>query len=235
MFGFLPGKILAICLVSTALLSCKKEDCQKCLTITVSGRVIDSSSGKGIDNVPVEVYWTDKSGSYFSSNIDIAHTKTLRDGTFTLHVDVDTSLFRNTSNHLYVSALIPHGYIADGYSGDPVNQAYVIDESISPYVNTTDIRFTLFQKTDVTIELVRNQADMFQAFDLHYYYDFTQAALYFHYGPPPVAFTSFKRSTAANVFTKVTWRKVYAPGQFSYFIDSIKCVPNGNNKIYIGY
>jgi len=228
-------RILGLLVITATSVSCKKETCQgNCANISISGTLIDSSTSRGLAKVPINVYWQDQGVCYSCPQIDVLNAKTDNDGNFSFTTSIDTSRFGRYA--LYVSAPIPPGYIPDGYLGDPINQENLLKESLSNYTSSFDnIRFILYQKTNLNIQLVRTQNDIFTGFDLDYYYDFTHLGLYTYTGPPPVSVTSFSRATAANVFTKIIWTKGYGFGQTSSFVDSIKCTVNTNNSISIPY
>jgi hypothetical protein len=223
-------KVFCFLALIAASVSCKKETCQgNCADITFSGRLIDSSSSRGLAKISIKVYWQDRAVCYSRPELDVFNTKTDNDGNFSFTTPIDTSRFGRYA--LYVSTPVPSGYIPDGYLGDPINQDNVLKESLSTYTTSfANIRFILYQKTTLNIQLVRTQNDIFSGFDLDYYYGFVHLGLY-----TPVNITTFSRATAANVFTKITWTKGYGFGQTSSFVDFIKCTANTNNSIIISY
>ncbi len=227
----------SLCLWTLIILGfcCKKQTCEgNCAGINISGRLVDSSGSIGLAGVPIKVYWQDRGICYVCPEIDVSKSKTDRDGNFSFTISVDTSRFGGYA--LYVSIPIPSGYIPDGYLGEPINQEYVLKESFSSYAPSfSNIRFVLYQKTDLSIQLLRAQSDIFTSLDIDYRYDFTYLGLYTYTGPPPADVESFKIVTAANVFTKILLVKAYGFGQTSTFTDSIKCTSNSNNKIVITY
>jgi hypothetical protein len=228
-------KVFCLLAIAVTSVSCRKETCQgNCVDITISGKVVDSSNSRGLVHTPIRVYWQDAGVCYVCPEINVFDTKTDNGGNFSFTTSVDTSRFGGYG--LHVSTPVPSGYIPDGYLGDPINQEYVLKESLYRYTPSfNNIRFILYEKTSLNIQLVRTQNDNFTRFDLDYYYDFVHLGLYTYTGAPPIAITSFTKATAANVFTKIIWTKGYGFGQTSSFMDSIKCIANTNNSIIIGY
>ncbi len=218
-------RAFCICVIITLSISCKKQMCDgNCAPISISGRVVDSSNRSGIPGVPIKIYWQDLGLCYICPEIDVAESKTDNDGNFSFTISIDSLQFGG--HGLFVSATIPRGYIPDGY----------LVEFLPAYVPSfNNIRFVLFQKTDLSIQLVRTQNDNFTSLDLHYYYNFTHSGLYSYMGSPPTAIESFNVATAANVFTKIVLTKAYGFGQTSTFTDSIKCKSNSLNKIVVNY
>ena len=226
-------KTVGILLSALALFnSCTKDGIEKCrancANILISGQVWDSSYRKGIANHPVKLYWQDAGVCYICPEDVIANFKTDVNGRFHLNLSVDSSRFHG--NRLHIAAELPAGYISNGSHNG------FVDRSIRQYRQSIqNIKFTMYHATKLNIKLERRQTDNFIAFDLYYLFDFTRGGIYGYYGPPPLPVTNFNVVAAANVYTKVSWQKVYSPGVFSTFVDSIKCVANTHNSIVIGY
>lgn len=212
--------------------SCVKEGIEKCTAncanIIISGQVWDSSYRRGSPNIPIRVYWKDAGMSPIYTEDEIEKSKTDDQGNFYLNLSIDSSRFHG--NNLYIEVPLSSDYIANGSHNG------VLAESISQYYPLVQsLRFTMYQAANLKIKLQRTQTDNFIAFDLSYVFDYTTGGIYGHNGGPPLPYTEFNRITGANVYTKVTWRKVYSPGVFSFFTDSIKCIANTSNVLVMDY
>jgi len=214
------------------IVSCSKEKFEKCrgncANVIFSGKAWDSSNRKGLADLPVRVYWEDAGLCYICPEDEIARSKTDAQGNFYLNLSVDSSRFHG--NRLYVEVPLPGGYIANGsYNG-------VLATSLGQYVPLAqNIKFTMYEATNLNIKLQRTQTDNFIYFELNYLLDYTTGGIYGYNGSAPLPYTDFTRVTGANVFTKVSWRKGYGPGMTSTFTDSIKCTVAGPNTIILNY
>lgn len=215
------------------LVSCKKEftKCSgNCETLTISGRVIDASNNKGVAGVPVSVYWMDAGICYVCPHLAVGGWKTNASGDFRFHVSVDRSMFGSYT--LYVEVPVPHGYIANSREDTHLRANM---HRYNP-LELQNLRFEVFQKTDLTLRLTRVNADNFRSFEVGYRYDYTGIGIYDNNGSQPATSFDVTVPTAANVFTKVYWSKWYGvPGQWTSFTDSIKCLAGRTNTIVINY
>lgn len=222
------------------LTSCSKEGIEKCrgncANIIISGQAWDSSYRKGLANLPVKLYWQDAGWCYLCPEDVIADSKTDASGRFYFNMSIDSSRFHG--NALHIAVTMPNGYISNasvGYISNGPNSRNM-DAAIYQYTpSVQNIRFHMYESAKLNIKLQRTQADNYIGFDLNYLFDFTTNGIYGYFGPPPSAYTDFNVTTAANVYTKVSWQKWPSPGVISTFVDSIKCVANTNNSITLNY
>ncbi len=225
---FFMIKILFLFLIASLIISCKKNSCTgNCGEIQISGQVIDTSTNKGLANVPIQVYWQ-KSGFCISCNkINVTNSKTSNEGNFNFSATVDKDRFKNY--FLFVEAAIPNGYIHSYSKTERVEYDYLSE--YDPQVS--NLRFVMYPKANLSIKVVKNQNDNFNFFDVKYTYSPTSIGIF----NPPGTFsdTTFSVETSANIFTKIEWRKGYGFGQTKNFADSIKCSPVSNNSFTINY
>jgi hypothetical protein len=94
----------------------------------------------------------------------------------------------------------------------------------------------MYPKANLTIRLHRVQNDNFAYFLVEHYYLNGSA-----YGDYSIAGQQFAESpvintvTSADIYTKISWKKVFSPGVFTQQVDSIICTKNGNNFFDISY
>lgn len=223
--------IIALLTAFVLFSSCTKKpfDCRSnCAKIIISGQVWDSSYRKGLPNLPVKIYWQDAGMCPICPESVIGNSNTDANGRFYFNMSIDSSRFHG--NNLHVAAQLPADYIANtSHNG-------FVDESFSQYNQSfQNIKFTMFQAAKLNIRLQRTQTDNYIGFELFYRFAFTRFGIYGYFGPPPSQYTDFNVTTAANVYTKVSWHKAHSPGVFTDFVDSITCVANANNTIVLNY
>jgi hypothetical protein len=180
--------------------------------------------------VPVNVYWMDAGICYVCPHINVGGGKTNSSGDFYLNVSVDASMFGRYA--LFVEVPVPHGYIANMKDESYLwaNMHYY-----SP-LELQNLRFEVFQKTNLTMKLTRVNTDNFKSFEVSYRFDYTGYGIYYDNVSQSAKSFDLTVPTASNVFTKVYWSKWYGvPGQWIYSTDSIKCLAGRSNSIAINY
>lgn len=221
-------KLLFFILLIALIVSCKKNYCSgNCADIRISGQVVDTSSNQGIADVPIQVYWEESTFCTSCHTTKVAESKTNNEGYFNFVITVDKDKFGD--NYLSINASIPSGYI-HSYG----NTERVISSYISQYIIQDDnLRIVMYPKANLSINLVKNQNDTFNYFDLTYTYSPTRIGIFSQSGT--LRDTAFNVQTSANIYTKIEWRKGYGFGQTTTYIDSIKCSSTSPNTFIINY
>ena len=228
-------KIIIISIILFLFNSCKKESlglqkkCENnCAPIYVNGRVIDASSQTGMKDVPITLVWSvRRSWCLFDCrDIILYNTKTKSDGTFSFQMDIDTSFFNH--DYLILTPTTPAGFTA----------IQANKTTMGRYVATglQQINYEYFPITSLQINLRRNQADSFRSFQLNVFFKNTQGLYYNNSsGNRNMGDTTFNIQAPAGMYSRIYWTKVFNPGVFLNYIDSIKCEKNRPNYITINY
>lgn len=214
-----PGAFLfAIGFFAFAFSSCKKDSTFK--SITVSGVVIDSSTGGRIANTTCELYWANQ---YQSKISDLTTTTTDANGNFTIETKIDVSKF-SEGNVLVVEAKTPSGYFNQG-DWDLSRTKGVV----SGYQKTSAHRLWFYQKTNLAITLRRTFNDSYTTFG--FYHNWNILIPISNFQAPLTVFNVF---VPAGPYNYVRWVKVTG-GTLTSFQDSIRCLPAVNNAITVNY
>ncbi len=227
-------KILFLCqiiiFISALIISCSKDyPCSgDCVSIHISGKVIDTATNIGIPNVPIHVYWKSAGMCFFCSTTKITDHLTNSRGEFDFNVKVDNSKF--AWDYINITASIPKGYINYFANTDEIDIYY-----LSRYESQiNDLRVIMYPKANLAIKFIKNQNSSYQLFESYYKYGpVTGIHVYDKWGV--LTDSTFNVITAANIYTKIIWRKVYSPGVWTWFSDSIKCSPINNNVFILNY
>jgi hypothetical protein len=228
-------RLIFFIILSIVLTSCLKldlndgnefESCNgHCTTIRLSGKLIDLSYGKGIPNQKVSVRWNQRGlSNFFSSDKLIAEDRTDQDGAFDFTVTVDSSRFQKELMKVFVA--IPEGFV----EGGKLQDWFTSRQDVSPTIS-----FEFYRKVNLAVNLKRTMTDNFAKFTVFSSYSTPYYGTRFNLG----AFsarpdTTLNIITALNRYAKVEWEKYFAPGQFTYFTDSVFC-NSANNSIILNY
>jgi len=167
-----------------------------------------------------------KSAQYLASG------KTDNNGKFNFNTTIDSTFFRD----YFLSIRVPTDttYISVPSSGGMnFNEERFYEFNSNALEN---INFEFYPKTFLTIKLHRTLLDNFDYFTVDHH--FTNAFGYDDYlitGPQYATDTTFKVETAANIYTKIVWKKTIIGGQSNEQTDSLICTNNGANVFDINY
>src|SRR5688572_28080431 len=223
----IPGSLI---IISMLIFSCSKNKDQcngNCVDLEISGQVFDSSNHVGLSNMPVKIIWAD-SGSPIE---DLGNGTTDNAGNFKINVTIDTSKFAPATT-VVVLVKIPAGYItASNVRPNPNDEA---KKYIYQYTgNMAGLQFIFYQQAFLTVNFQRTQSDSFTYFES--LYQFEEPLLKFVSANSPLTTNVYSLSTAANLFTKISWLKAYTSGQIAGYSDSVKCLANSVNSITVNY
>jgi hypothetical protein len=218
------------CLIS---FSCKKRAplCTgNCVTLQVTGRIIDKLSNTGAPDISVSLNWSNSVWRLDDLVIGKVHSR--NDGRFDFTVSIDTSYF---SNHYYLSLYIDGNkqYLALGYSGLISLRSYFFNPGAFQ-----GVQFEVYKKADLKIRLHRNQSDDFTNFAISHSNVVDNFFLHdYNVGSPKevtdINKTELNVSTVSGVFTKIRTVKT-SGGTTVTTIDSIKCTA-GSTAVYDVY
>jgi hypothetical protein len=222
--------IAAICVM---FFSCEKDqpECKgNCVSIRISGKVYDKTTGAGFKNIPVEVRWV--SSRIGSIRYKVVEGNTNADGSFNFTKTVDSLFFKD----YYLSVRTP---IDTNYISIPVGGGFDFLEErfYSLDINAINqIKFEYYPKAFLKLALRRVQNDTLNHFNFGCFFD-SKAGFGYNtiIGQQNARDTTFMIKTAADVFTKVTLRKVLSNGQVISTTDSIVCTTNGANTLNINF
>lgn len=228
----LPAILL---MAATCLLinSCEKDqpDCTgNCVSVRISGRVYDKTSGMGFKDVPVEVKWV--KACIGCTSYKIAEGNTKNDGSFDFTKIIDSSFFDNYS--LIVRIPNDTNYVSpfDFHS----NIYHQKDFGFLNLNALQQVEFQLFPKTLLKINLHRVQNDAFNIFSLKSIYTgYYSAGGYSVVGQQNARDTTLFFRTAAGVLTKIVYGKTLSGNQQNDRLDSIFCTQTGANTLDINY
>ena len=229
-------KIIAITLfLAACAFSCEKEnmgkyapDCKtgNCVSVNIRGALRVKPSGAGLNNVPVNVYFDNSHLSrvpIFTTQRKVATGKTNKNGEFDFKVTIDTKTFEDF--RLIVEIPEQKKYIAvSGYfkSFGSINEEVI-----------QNINFVFYEKTTLTINLIRTQTDEFDYFSGTYRFDNNYRTLL-----PTIRDSKnaiWQIETGADVYTKITWIKRFKEKTIYENADSLICKPKINNVYNINF
>ena len=222
-------KNFLLLLIVISFFSCAKEDTNcigKCAKITISGRVVDTPNQAGIANIPIKIFLRSGGPGIGPVTKDIDVITSDKQGNFKTIINIDTSLFPNY--RLYIEPVLSELYINPFGGQDYRNYDHFQKE-------ITGVKFVLFHKTFLKIQLRNKQNETFNGFSLSYTFTNSLLGTFDHRGPPPLKDTTIIRETAADIYTRIFWSKIYVPGQISDFSDSIICSKDGDNIYVLNY
>ncbi len=222
--------IIAICILCNA---CEKDqpDCTgNCVSIRISGRVYDKTTGVGFKDVPVEVKWLKP--CIGCTTYKVAEGNTKSDGSFEFTKTIDSGFFKNYA--LAVRIPTDTNYLSIPGSGGINNleeRFYTLD------VNALQqVRFEYFPKTFLKIRLHRSQNDVFSYYNLGVLFtDNFSVGYYTVAGQQNARDTTLIFKTAANVYTKVLSGKIVNSIQVNSRTDSVICTQTGTNILDVNY
>ena len=216
-------------LVATSLFACTKDDVKcigDCAKITISGQLVDTPNLTGIANIPIKIFLRSGGPGMGTITKDIDVITSDKQGNFKTTINIDTSLF--PSYKLYIEPIAGETYITPFEGDDYVYSSHFQKDILS-------VRFVLFHKAVLQIQLRNTQNETFNDFSLSYTFTNTLRGTFDQRGLPPLKDTMLVRETTANIYTRIFWSKTYAPGQTTYFSDSIICNKDGNNIYVLKY
>lgn len=215
--------------------SCRKEQptCTgNCVNININGSAYLKTNNAALANVPVEVKWFRKAYCIGCTSYKVASGKTDNNGKFNFNATIDSTFFRD----YFLSIRVPTdtNYISVPSSGGiNFNEERFYEFNSNALEN---INFEFYPKTFLTIKLHRTLSDNFDYFTVDHH--FTNAFGYDDYlitGPQYATDTTFKVETAANIYTKIAWKKTIIGGHSNEQTDSLICTNNGANVFDINY
>lgn len=216
-------------LLVTSLFACAKDDVKcigDCAKITISGQVVDTPNLTGIANIPIKIFLRSGGPGMGTTTKDIDVITSDKQGNFKTTINIDTSLFPRYK--LYIESNAGENYISPFEGDEYVYYRHFQKDILS-------VKFVLFDKAVLQIQLRNTQNETFNDFSLSYTFTTTLLGTFEHRGLPPLKDTTLFRETAANIYTRIFWSKTYAPGQMTYFSDSIICSKDGNNIYVLKY
>lgn len=205
-------------------------DCNSggCVTVNIKGAVYVKPSGTGLNKIPVEVKFIKKSGVWFPETNKVVSGKTNKNGEFNFQVTIDTMDFEGY--RLLVNIPKQENYVsleAHPSIGIGTVQRWFEDFEEEALQN---IKIEYYKKAILTINLNRTQIDDFEDFYLTYSFDGNPGFWAIERQSLNSLNDTFQFETAADVYTKISWRK---GGQ--YYTDSLICKQNSKNVINIDY
>lgn len=215
--------------------SCRKDqpNCTgNCVNININGNAYLKTNTTALQNIHVEVNWFRKAYCIGCTSYKIASGKTDNNGKFNFNTTIDTTFFKNY--FLSVRVLADTNYISIPSSGGVnFNEERFYDFNSSALQN---INFEFYPKTFLTIRLHRTLSDNFNYFSVDH--NFASSFGYGDYiitGPQYAMDTIFKVETAADIYTRIVWKKTIIGGQSNEQTDSLICTNNGANVFEINY
>jgi len=220
------------------LFSCDREyepdlNSEHTISVNIRGTFPVIPSGEKLDGIPVEVDFL--TGGYASPYLRrrVASGKT-KDGEFNFNVKIDTTLFRQgTGWWLNVSYTIPENYTPPSIYGEEIRFYRYDEEALK------NIRFELYKKATLTINLNRLETDVFRrvrvlSTSVDERIGISDGAFgFFNYGEVP---QTVHHGVIAGIYTKVRmWKYFEDGGEELIYIDSLICKPNTDNVININY
>ncbi len=223
--------LLPFCLL---FLSCKKYRCEgNCETVTIKGRVFEAANNNGCNNIKVHAKLYQKSSCIFCNNKQIATVKTNRDGSFEIKTELNPASF--DAQYLGVYIDVPDGFgDALGVStNSKFSMLSFYDYDVAKFQN---LAYPLYKKTSASVTLKNVQQSAFSTLSLDHSFssNFSVSAILGR--SARAGDTTITIATAADVFTKFTLRKTFAPGQSDIILDSVKFSSNASaNKFELRY
>lgn len=215
--------------------SCRKEQpaCNgNCVNVTISGIVDIKTTGAGMANVPVEVNWFKKGFCIGCTSYKVASGKSGSDGKFSFNTNIDTSLFKD----YFLSVRVPAdtNYISgSAIGGQDFNELRFYDSATLLLQN---LKFNFYPKAYLTINLHHTLSDSFNYFSVeHSFADKWQYVDYIISGSRFASNTTLKVETSSDIYTRITWTKVFDVGKSTVLTDSIIAKKNGINVFDINY
>ncbi|MES2773673.1 MAG: hypothetical protein V4722_05790 [Bacteroidota bacterium] len=227
-------KSLSVLLITTVLLSCKKDKFNECTshckTYSISGRAFDGSTQKGLSEIPIKLKW-----SYFRFCIfcpgpleDIYHGKTDVNGNFSFTITVDSTLFADYS----LEVIFPE---KENYQKDWLGSFTSLNAS-------NNFQVAYYPISNLTIQLHRTLADNFKSLRLVHnwspIYLASQVGFKEDYeGPIPngTGDTTINTQTISGLITNVTLWKIFSNGTSIGIKDSLLCKTGAANIVNINY
>ena len=207
-------------------------DCEtgNCVVVNFKGSVVVKPSGTGMNDIPVEVDFV-KYNTYPTHRMKIGSVKTDKNGGFNLKTTIDKNTF-DDGYSLEVSVPEIEGYIG------PSSPNIFGDYSFRSFNEDAfqNINFEFYKETILTINLSRTQTDDFESFTVSPYVE----NVIYHLGytirdSKNTTSESLQRRTAADVYTKISWRKLLKNGEQQVHIDSLICRTSTNNVFNINF
>jgi hypothetical protein len=219
--------------ISIFFISCKKDipACTgNCADIVVSGKVYDATNNIGFSKVPLTIDWfsNHRNCIFCPASKRVYSGSTDKNGNFNFTITIDSSLFLDYD----LTLRVPNQPEYLSYSNDYF-ESQLYKYNPTGFQNT---QFKMYPKANLTIRLHRVQNDNFTYFLAEHYYLNGST-----YGDYIIAGQQFAESpvintvTSANIYTKISWKKVFSPGVFTQQVDSLICTKNGNNFFDIFY
>ena len=201
-----------------------------CYTLKFNGSIIDKVTNNSVINTPVTLNWVNPTCITCPEDvIDIQYSK--GSGNFSFSNAIDTSYF---SNGFHLNISIPE---TSDYIIFPKEKNFSVYNSTDSILN--HLKFELYPKTQLLIQLVREKADAFDTFIVGHafrkdirYTDriITKSTNQYDY----LLNDSFNVETSADIKTYITWTKIYNAVRVVK-TDSIICKRNIVNTYKISY
>jgi len=183
-------------------------------------------------NIPVEVNWFKKEFCFTCTYYKVASGKSDNDGKFSFNTTIDTTFFKD----YFLSVRVPadtNYFSGSAIGGDDVNEERIYNFNL---VALQNINLDFCPKTFPTIKLHRMLSDDFNNFSVEHSFHDKMAYLDYLISVSQFATdTTIKVETSSDIYTKVTWTKVFGLGQFTQKTDSLICTADGANTFNINY
>jgi hypothetical protein len=219
----------------TGVISCEKDlpSCtQNCTTLNINGKVFIAPNGLPLAKIPVEVNWFKKGLCIGCTKTRVIAGSTEADGSFRFTATIDSGYFKD--NFLSIRVPADTNFLSPPSSGGTLYYEYRYDQLAAPLLQ--DINFTFYSKAVLTIRLFRVQTDPFDYFSVdHQFTDNFGYGDYLITGPTFAKDTVLRVQTAADMITRVIWKKTVIGGQSTQKTDSLKCIRAGTNEISVYY
>ena len=242
--GLMKAYLFRVTLIALFLtvcaFSCEKDNMEKyapdcktgnCVSVNIRGALRVKPSGAGLNNVPVDVYFSNShlfKVPIFPTQRKVTTGKTNKNGEFDFKVTIDTKTFEDF--RLIVKIPEQNNYIA---VSENIRSFGGINEEAMQNIN-----FVFYNKTILTINLNRTQADDVEILYIHQFFDRRiHAGNFMHILSAAELETTkiVQHETAAEVYTTISWRKLLKNGEQQNQIDSLICKPNSSNIFNINY
>lgn len=183
-------------------------------------------------DIPVEAVWFRSAYCIGCTSYNVVSGTSGSDGSFAFSAKIDSSFFKDY--HLTVRIPRDSGYIilpVDGGVHFAEYSLYDFDANAFE-----QLKFEYYPKTTLKIKLHRTGNDAFDFFSTNHFF-----VNDFGYGDLVVTGQQFAKDTvlnvetAADVYTKITWKKMVAGAAVFEETDSLICTKNGDNSFDINY
>ena len=244
-------KLAAILLIAVSSCSCRKwiddhinskkysPNCKTgdCVELNSKVSLFVKPTGEALSNVSIEVLFVSNSSNWavalFTTPYKVASGKTDKNGVFNFKAKIDMTDFKDYS--LIVRIPEQKDYFFTDFVRGTIN--HDVRRKFNSYNEEAlkSINFELYKKTKLKINLKKTQSDDFQKLNINPKFGNNLYDVYSFSMTELITTENIQYETAANIYTKIIWWKIYKGGEQEYYIDSMICKPNIINEFNIYY